>query len=96
MKAQTQQAYIDTLLSTLKIEMQSEMTKRIAAIKRRGGRSPAREEEENFVPPSDSRIETVKKDLKALIESKNGPTEMQNLACEVKIHWLFSISMFFG
>ena len=27
--------------------------------------------------------------------AKNGPAERQNLACEVKIHWVFSISMFF-
>ena len=28
--------------------------------------------------------------------AKNGPAERQNLACEVKIHGVFSISMFFG
>ena len=28
--------------------------------------------------------------------AKNGPAERQNLACEVKIHLVFSISMFFG
>ena len=28
--------------------------------------------------------------------AKNGPAEKHILACEVKIHWVFNISMFFG